>query len=257
MGSTYNYPPPRTHHNAGGATAAPPAPQYFHSPSASGGKGGTPFQWNHVPLPLSTHTSSSASSPIFCFPPLPSGAASHDGTYSPTTPSPDEDYNYDGLYDDNPLADDMEDHHMGTADESFDNSNTISLNSPPRPRTGKKCQDPSTPPSPSATSQMPQTSSTPVQHDHSSFKSHVSQVMMHNKTKSSSAMSSRSYSLGHSRQLSSQASSSTMQTSVSMTPVSTALKCLWMEICEQIDMLNNNLDSMHSDKLSIYQLKNE
>ncbi|KAG1835814.1 hypothetical protein DFJ58DRAFT_735463 [Suillus subalutaceus] len=80
-GSAYGYPPPSAH--AGGAAMAPSAsPQFFYSPPAPGGSGGSPSQWNYAPSPPGTHTNSSAGSPVFCFLPLPSGSMSHDGTYS-------------------------------------------------------------------------------------------------------------------------------------------------------------------------------
>ncbi|KAG1876230.1 hypothetical protein F4604DRAFT_1924519 [Suillus subluteus] len=256
-GSAYGYPPPSAH--AGGAAAAPSAsPQFFYSPPAPGGSGGSPSQWNYAPSPPGAHTNSSAGSPVFRFPPLPSGSISHDGAYSPVTPSLNDNYNYDGLYDDNPLADEMEDLHMDGMDEiTRDDSNAISLNSPPRPRAGKKRQEPPSPPSPPATSQMPQMSCTSVQNDRSSFKSHVSQVMRREKSKSGSVASSGSRPSSHSSQQPlSQQSSPTAQTSVS-TPASSASKCLRTEIRKQIDMLNDDLESMHSDKLTLYQLKNE
>ncbi|KAG2055675.1 hypothetical protein BDR06DRAFT_970791 [Suillus hirtellus] len=249
-GPTYDYLPPNAH--AGGAMAAapptspqfyhtPPAPNthaggavavaphtspFCHTPPAPGGSGGSPLQWNYVPPPPSTHTNSSAESPVFSYPPLPSGATSHDGTYSPITHSPTDDYNFDGIYDDSPLVGEMEDLNMDSPDEiTHDDSNAISLDSPPRHRAGKKCQEPPSPPSPTTTSHTQQVPPcTSVQHDRTTFKSH---------------------------------SSPTAQTSVSTTPASSVSKHLQMEIHEQMDALNDDLESIHSDKLTLYQLKNE
>ncbi|KAG1893059.1 uncharacterized protein F5891DRAFT_1196870 [Suillus fuscotomentosus] len=263
-GPTYDYLPPNAH--AGGATAAaPPTSPFCHTPPAPGGSGGSPSQWNYVPPPPSTHTNSSARSPVFRYPPLPSGATSHDGTYSPIAHSPTDDYNFDGIYDDNPLAGEMEDLNMDSPDEiTHNDSNTISLDSPPRHRAGKKCQEPPSPPSPTTTSHMQQVPPrTSVQHDRATFKSHVSQVMMREKSKLGSMASSGSCSSSHSRKPSSshepslQQSSPTAQTSVSMTPASSVSKRLRTEIREQMDALNDDLESIHSDKLTLYQLKNE
>ncbi|KAG1890699.1 uncharacterized protein F5891DRAFT_1197855 [Suillus fuscotomentosus] len=261
---TYDYLPPNAH--AGGAAAAAlPTSPFCHTPPAPGGSGGSPSQWNYVPPPPSTHTNSSAGSPVFRYPPLPSGATSHDSTYSPVAHSPTDDYNFDGIYDDNPLVGEMEDLNMDSPDEIIhDDSNTISLDSPPRRRAGKKRQEPPSPPSPTTTSHTQQVPPrTSVQHDRATFKSHVSQVMMCEKSKSGSMASSGSRSSSHSRKPSSshkpssQQSSPTAQTSVSTTPASSVSKRLWMEIHEQMDALNDDLESIHSDKLTLYQLKNE
>ncbi|KAG2107706.1 uncharacterized protein F5147DRAFT_774154 [Suillus discolor] len=243
-GPTYGCLPPNAH--AGGATAvAPPtSPQFCHTPPAPGGSGGSPSQWNYVPPPPSAHTNSSARSPVFRFPPLPSGATSHDGSYSPVTHSPTDNYNFNGIYDDNPLAGEMGDLNMDSPDEiTHDDSNTISLNSPPRCRAGKKHQEPPSPPSPTTTShtqQMPPALPS-------------SMIALHSRSRSSSH--SRKPSSSH--EPSSQQSSPTAQTSVSTTPASSVSKHLRTEICEQMDVLNDNLESIHSDKLTLYQLKNK
>ncbi|KAG1905355.1 uncharacterized protein F5891DRAFT_1183300 [Suillus fuscotomentosus] len=143
----YHTPPAPNAHAGGAAAAAPPTSPFCHTPPAPGGSGGSPSQWNYVPPPPSTHTNSSAGSPVFRYPPLPSGATSHDGTYSPVAHSPTDDYNFDGIYDDNPLAGEMEDLNMDSLDEiTHDDSNTISLDSLPRRRAGKKRQEPPSPP---------------------------------------------------------------------------------------------------------------
>ncbi|KAG2085641.1 uncharacterized protein F5147DRAFT_781935 [Suillus discolor] len=83
------------------------------------------------------------------------------------------------------------------------------------------------------------------------------------KSKSGSMASSGSRSSSHSRkpssshEPSSQQSSPTAQTSVSTTPASSVSKRLRTEIHEQMDVLNDDLESIHSDKLTLYQLKNE
>ncbi|KAG1891591.1 uncharacterized protein F5891DRAFT_1197708 [Suillus fuscotomentosus] len=170
----YHTPPAPNTHAGGAAATAPPTPPFCHTPPAPGGSGGSPSQWNYVPLPPSTHTNSSAGSPVFRYPPLPSGATSHDGTYSPVTHSPTDDYNFDSIYNDNPLVGEMEDLNMDSLDEiTHDDSNTISLDSLPRRRAGKKRQEPPSPPSPTTTSHMQQVPSrTSIQHDRATFKSH-------------------------------------------------------------------------------------
>ncbi|KAG2100376.1 uncharacterized protein F5147DRAFT_776934 [Suillus discolor] len=264
-GPTYGCLPPNTHAGGAVAMAPPTSPQFCHTPPAPGGSGGSPSQWNYVPPPPSAHTNSSARSPVSRFPLLPSGATSHDGSYSPIAHSPTDDYNFDGIYDDNPLAGEMGDLNMDSPDEiTHDDSNTISLNSPPRRRAGKKRQEPPSPPSPTTTSHMQQMPPhTSIQHDRATFKSHVSQVMMREKSKSGSMASSGSRSSSHSRkpssshEPSSEQSSPTVQTSVSTTPASSVSKRLQTEIREQMDVLNNDLESIYSDKLTLYQLKNE
>ncbi|KAG2029430.1 hypothetical protein BDR03DRAFT_1018405 [Suillus americanus] len=147
----------------------------------------------------------------------------------------------------------------------------LNLNSPLRPKTtgkGKKRQDPPSPssppsppsPSPPATCAMPQKPCTSAQDDHSTFKSHAGQVMMQEKSKGGgSVASSRSCTLSACSKptSSSQSSSPTAQTSLSTKPASAVSKRLRMEVREQVDLINNDLESMHSEKLSLYQLKNE
>ncbi|KAG1889034.1 uncharacterized protein F5891DRAFT_1198854 [Suillus fuscotomentosus] len=71
----------------------------------------------------------------------------------------------------------------------------------------------------------------------------------------SSGSHSRKPSSSHEPSL--QQSSPTAQTSVSTTPASSVSKRLRTEIHEQMDALNDDLESIHSDKLTLYQLKNE
>ncbi|KAG2038478.1 hypothetical protein BDR03DRAFT_1009922 [Suillus americanus] len=193
-----------------GYPGAAASPQYNFGPSAPGG---SLSQWNHAPPPPSACTDSSAGSPVFNYPPLPTGAESQGGggsyapsfgsTYAPTTqsfnsgpyspaaPSFSDSFSYHGRNDDNPLAEEMEDLRMDGVDEDDTHGNMISLNSPPRPKTtgkGKKHQDPPSPssppsPSPPATFAMPQKPRTSAQDDCSTFKSHAGQVMMWEKSK--------------------------------------------------------------------------
>ncbi|KAG2158785.1 uncharacterized protein EDB93DRAFT_1246027 [Suillus bovinus] len=145
----------------------------------------------------------------------------------------------------NPLADEMEDLRM---DESVGHCDII-LDSPPKSNHHtKKCQQPSsspTPPPPSLTCR-----STEALHLYPRCTPSV--------TSSNNSCSS----LGRGctgEQSSLVQHSPTSQTSVSAkskgkNPMS---KHIWSEIQEQVEMLNNDLDSIHSEKVSLYQLKNE
>ncbi|KAG2032686.1 hypothetical protein BDR03DRAFT_1014946 [Suillus americanus] len=233
-------------------------------------------QWNYAPPPPSARTDSSASSPVFNYPPLPTGAESqggrgsyapsfggayapttqsfNSGPYSPAAPSFSNGFSYHGHNDDNPLAEEMEDLHMDGIDEDDTHGNTISLNSPPRPKTtgkGKKRQDPPSPssppsppsPSPPATFAMPQKPA-PL-------------PRMIALRSSSTLARSHTLSARSKPTSSSQSSSPTAQTSLLTKPASAVSKHLRMEVCKQVDLINNDLESMHSEKLSLYQLKNE
>ncbi|KAG2029432.1 hypothetical protein BDR03DRAFT_1018407 [Suillus americanus] len=257
-----------------GYPGAAASPQYNFGPSAPGG---SLSQWNYTPPPPSARTNSSAGSPGGSYAPSFGGAYTpttqsfNSGPYSPAAPSFSNGFSYHGCNDDNPLAEEMEDLRMDGVNEDDTHGNTISLNSPLRPKTtgkGKKRQDPPSPssppsppsPSPPATCAMPQKPCTSAQDDHSTFKSHAGQVMMQEKSKGGgSVASSRSCTLSACSKptSSSQSSSPTAQTSLSTKPASAVSKRLRMEVREQVDLINNDLESMHSEKLSLYQLKNE
>ncbi|KAG1838874.1 hypothetical protein F4604DRAFT_1941094 [Suillus subluteus] len=192
----------------------------------------------------SNHPGSTTSSPLhFTHMPLPPTFSCED--YSPAPP---EFNNYEPPSDDGPLADGMEDLHMDDMDNICHDKNIYNLDSPPKSKKAhrKKQQLPlsPTPSPPQSVAPLPRTSN----HDsHSSFKLHANQVIMCKSA--SSATSSLKALLGRSNLSSPQQASLTSQTSFSERASSRE--------SEQVEMLNDDLESMHSEKLALYQLKNK
>jgi hypothetical protein len=156
-------------------------------------------------------------------------------------------------------------------DES-DGRHDIILDSPPKPnRHPKKHQQPPSSPTPSPPSlafAAPQKPHTAIHDNRGTFKTHASQLMGHrgatNSTLSvaSSLNTSCTGSLGRGctgKQGSSAQQSSTSQTSVSAKSKGkeSVSKHIRSEVQEQVEMLSNDLNNLHSEKVSLYQLKNE
>lgn len=153
--------------------------------------------------------------------------------------------------------------------DELDGRRDIILDSPPKSNrhTKKRQQPPSSPtPSPPLPFAAPPKPRTAAHDNRGAFKTHASQFMGHGGTNSTpsvaSSSTSRTGSLGRGRTGRSGSSvqqSPTSQTSVSAKskgkdPVSKRIRS---EIQEQVEMLNDDLDSLHSEKVSLYQLKNE
>ncbi|KAG1843622.1 hypothetical protein C8R48DRAFT_780604 [Suillus tomentosus] len=273
----YNVPPQSTH--PGGVPALQfnfPLPQNAQPGSASG----SPQHWTFGLPPRGTYTggvTGSLSTPQFNFAPPPQSAqasgssgspqrwnydlspqGAQSNTYSPGPPTLSDFPGMDND-DDNPLAGDMEDLRMDESVSRHDDDNIFSLDSPPKSKQGgnKRQQPPSSPtpsPPPFAAPQKPRTST----HDGcGSFKSHAGQLMAcegaTNSTPSVASSKTSRSSLGRgraSRQGSSVQKSPTSQTSVLANPKGkdSVLKRVQSEIQEQVEMLNDDLESIHSEK---------
>ncbi|KAG1887393.1 hypothetical protein F4604DRAFT_1675359 [Suillus subluteus] len=234
----YGLPPQGTY--ASGVTGSLPTPQY-----------------NFTPPPQSVPPSSTSGSPQhWNYDLSPQGAQSQScNAYSPGPPTLSD---FPGMGDDNdnPLADDMEDLHM---DESVAHQN---LNGVARNASSLHLLQ-LHPPLSFAALQKPRTST----HDgRSSFKSHAGHVMecegATSSTPSVASLKTSHSSLGRGqsdKQGSSVQQSPTSQTSVSAKPKGkdSVSKRIRLEIQEQVKMLNDDLESIHSEKVSLYQLKNE
>ncbi|KAG1848899.1 hypothetical protein F4604DRAFT_1935189 [Suillus subluteus] len=241
---------------AGCSSGSPQFTNYLHPPPSIGGSStDSPVQMAYAYLPESASpTGSTASSPLhFTHMPLPPTFSCED--YSPAPP---EFNDYKPPSNDGPLADGMEDLHMDDMDNIRHDENIYNLDSPPKSKKacGKKQQLPSSPTlsPPQSVAPLPHTSN----HDsRSSFKSHTNQVIMCESA--SSATSSSRASSGQSNPFSPQQASPTSQTLFSERVSSMELvkKHLQTEVQEQVEMLNDDLESMHSEKLALYQLKNE
>ncbi|KAG1809036.1 hypothetical protein EV424DRAFT_1543181 [Suillus variegatus] len=227
------------------------SPQYAQGAS---GAGSSP-QRGFSQAPASNCAGSTTSSPLhFGHTPLPPSSRSfgHED-YSPAPLGSD----YDPPFDDGPLAHGMGDLCMDDTDEVHrDEENVYNLDSPPRSKKarGKKRQLPSSPTPSPPKAPPPRTSN----HDsRSSFKSHVNHVIM--RESASSPTSSSKASLQRSNPSSPRQASPTSQTSLSERPSSreSVKKRLRTEVQEQVEMLNDDLESVHSEKLTLYQLKNE
>ncbi|KAG1884307.1 hypothetical protein F4604DRAFT_1919454 [Suillus subluteus] len=163
------------------------------------------------------HPGSTASSPLH-FAHMPPPPTFSREDYSPAPP---EFNDYEPSFDDGRLADGMEDLHMDDMDDIRRDEHSVAP--------------------PSRTSN----------HDsRSSFKLHANQVIAREGTSSSKVSSNPS---------SPQQASPTSQTSFSERASSreSVKKRLRTEVQEQVEMLNDDLESMHSEKLALYQLKNE
>ncbi|KAG2335498.1 hypothetical protein BDR05DRAFT_1006752 [Suillus weaverae] len=156
----------------------------------------------------------------------------HDG-YSLAPPEHKNYHDNEAPFNDGPLIDDMEDLYMNGIDEFDGDENMICLNSLPKSAKthGKKQQLPLSPTvSPPQSVAAPSCTSIHVHNGHTSFKSYANNVIKHESTSSIIP---------------------------SLRALDSVKKCLQTEVQEQVELLNNNLESMHSDKLMLYQLKNK
>ncbi|KAG1819091.1 uncharacterized protein BJ212DRAFT_1479206 [Suillus subaureus] len=226
--------------SAGGATG-PPQFNHAHNTQGASSAGSSPL-WNFPQAPSSSHPDSTANSPLqLNYSHLPPGSQSFSCNNYSLAPPDLTNYHDDPCFDDGPLADDMKDLHMDDADEiPHDKENLPSSPSPSPPPSFL---------SPSCTS---------IHDGRSSSKSHANQLIMHENSQASSTTSSSRAPLACGWSSSHQGSP-TSQTSFSekLSGRDSVMKCLQTEVQEQVDMLNDDLDSMHSEKLTLYQLKNK
>ncbi|KAG1869250.1 hypothetical protein C8R48DRAFT_771407 [Suillus tomentosus] len=254
--TSYAHPPPSVGGSQSGpATPLEPhhSPQYAQGASGGGGAAGSSPQRGFSQAPASNCAGSTTSSPLhFGHTPLPPSSRSFGREdYSPAPQESD----YDPPFDDGPLAHGMGDLCMDDTD-CRDEENVYNLDSPPKSNNarGKKRQLPSSPTPSPPKAPPPRTSN----HDsRSSFKSHVNHMIM--RESASSPTSSSKASLQRSNPSSPRQASLTSQTSPSERPSSreSVKKRLRTEVQEQVELLNDDLESVHSEKLALYQLKNE
>lgn len=264
------HPPPGAHEGSPMQTDHLPLPQ---STSAAGsppynfslpqhaqgaGAGASSQQWNFQHASAGNRAGGTAGSPLqHSFIPLPPSSQSFGrDNYSPGPPDHTNYDDDDGLYDAGPLAHELNDLRMDDTDDLGDET-VFNLDSPPRSKKsqGKKRQRPQSPtPSPPPLPAPP--SRTSIHDGRGSFKSHANQLIIREKNKTPSVTSSSRTSSGRGN---SKPSSPTSQTSFSERASSrdSVSKRLRTEVREQVDMLNDDLESMHSEKLTLYQLKNE